>query len=109
MGALNQRLYPNLLQSIDSSTLSGSYQDLGVPLANASRIIKFTNNSTVDVTISWDGVNDHEILPKGSFVLLDAAANREASQICEVPQGTQFFVKGSAGTGLIYLSSYFTR
>ena len=109
MGSLQQRLYPNPLQSIDSATFTGSYQALGSSLANASRIIKITNNSTKDVTVSWDGINDHEFVPAGSFILLDASANREVSDICEVSQGTQILVKGSAGTGLVYLSSYYAR
>ena len=109
MGSLQQRLYPNPLKSIDSASFTGSYQTLGIPLENACRIIKLTNNSTVLVTVSWDGINDHEILPPGSFVLLDASANKENSGVCEISQGTQFLVKGAAATGLVYLSSYFTR
>lgn len=109
MGSLQQSLYPNPLRSIDSSTFTGSYQALGSTLPNASRIIKITNNSTVLITISWDGVNDHEILPPNSFLLLDVSSNKEVSSICEIPQGTQFLVKASAGTGLVYLSSYFAR
>lgn len=109
MGSLQQRLYPNPLSSINSASFTGSYQLLGTTLPNACRIIKLTNNSNVAVTISWDGVTDHEILPAGSFVLLDASANKENSGICEISQGTQFLVKGSAGTGSVYLSSYFTK
>lgn len=109
MGSLNQRLYPNPLKSIDSASFTGSYQTLGIPLENACRIIKLTNNSTVDVTVSWDGINDHEILPAGSFLLLDVSSNREMSNVCEISQGTQFLVKGSAGTGSVYLSSYYAR
>ena len=109
MGSLQQRLYPNPLKSIDSASFTGSYQALGTALENAVRIIKLTNNSTVLVTVSWDGINDHEILPAGSFLLLDASANKENSGVCEISQGTQFLVKASAGTGSVYLSSYFTR
>lgn len=106
---LSQNLYPNPLKSIDSATFTGSYQALGTALENSCRIVKFTNTSTVNVTVSWDGINDHEILPLGGFLLLDVSANKEKADICEIPKGTQFLVKGSAGTGLVYLSSYFAR
>lgn len=106
---LSQNLYPNPLKSINSATFTGSYQALGTSLENSCRIVKFTNTSNVSVTVSWDGVNDHEILPASSFLLLDVSANREKADICEIPKGTQFLVKGSAGVGLVYVSSYFTR
>lgn len=102
-------IYPDVLRSIDSATLTGSYQQVGANLTNPARIIKFTNLSTVTVTISWDGINDHEILPTGGFVLLDISTNKETSQILEISANTPFFVKGSAGTGLIYISNYFAR
>ncbi len=104
---LSSRLYPNGLKSIDSATFTGSYQAVGTALTHSVRIIKFTNNSNVLVTLSWDGVNDHEALPAGSFLLLDVSANREMSQFFEIANGTQFYAKGSAGTGLLYISSYF--
>lgn len=103
----NTRLLPEVLRSIDSSTFTGSYQAIGTVLANPSRLVKFTNVSTKSVSISWDGSNDHEILPAGSFVLLDIATNKEEMSSCYIAAGTQFYVKGAAGTGLVYLSTYY--
>jgi hypothetical protein len=107
MSYLSCKIYPEVLRSIDSATLTGIYFALGAPLLHPSRLIKFTNTSNVTVTISWDGINAHEILPAGGFVLLDISANKESSDILEIQEGTQFYVSGPAGTGLIYLSSYF--
>jgi hypothetical protein len=72
-------------------------------------MIKLTNNSNQLVTVSWDGTADHEILPPGSFILIDVSANKEVTGICEIAVGIQFYVKGTAGTGSVYLSSYFAR
>jgi len=90
------------LRSINSTTLTGSYQALGTPLANASYKLKLVNNSTSLVTISIDGINDIDVAPASSFWLYDedVTQNHEG-----VPAGTQIYVKGSAGTGLIYLVS----
>jgi hypothetical protein len=107
MGTFNVRITPDTLRSIDSATLSGSYQAVGTALTNPARIIKFTNNSTSFTTISWDGVNDHEVLPAGSFTLLDVSANKEVQNYCEIAVGTTFYVKGSAGVGSVYVSVYY--
>jgi len=107
MGSLSSRLYPEPLRSVAASTFSGAYVTLGTPFVHSIRIMKLTNNANVDVTVSWDGINDHEYLPAGSFLLLDVATNKEASVTFEIAQNTQLSVKGSAGTGSVYLSAYY--
>lgn len=109
MPALSTVILPDPLRSIDSASFTGSYQALGVPLTHGARIIKFTNASSVPTTISWDGVHDNEYLPANSFVLIDVSGARENSQFLEVQSGTQFYIKGSSGTGLFYLSVYYGR
>ena len=91
------------LRSFDSSTLSGSYQALGTPLIHPSYILKFVNNSSVVVTISIDGINDIDVLPAMTVSLYNEGKTGLSSQFPSVPARTQFYVKGSAGTGLIYL------
>lgn len=93
------------LRSIDSSTLTGSYQALGTPLLHPSYILKLVNNSTSLVTISIDGSTDIDVAPANSFWLYDVDEGNSSHEA--IPQGTQVFVKGSAGTGLIYLVSQF--
>lgn len=107
MPQIHLRVLPETLRSRDSATFTGSYQTLGSPLSNTSRIIKVTNDSTVDVTFSWDGTNDHEFIPAGSFILLDFTANRAWDAVLVVAAQTQFYVSGAAGTGSVYLSSYY--
>lgn len=94
------------LRSIDSATFTGSYQALGTPLTHPSYICKLVNNSTVLVTISIDGTNDMDIAPASSFWLYDEA-KYSAPSIQFLPKGTQFYVKGSAGTGSVYLVSQY--
>ena len=104
MAAQSQTLAFGTLQSLDTSGLSGSYLFLG-QLSYPARIIKITNNSTVDVTVSTDGTTDMDIVPLGSFVLYDIGTNKGTSAPCtDFANGTSFFVKGSAGTGSVYLT-----
>lgn len=102
--AYTKQLQYETLKSIDSATFTGSYQALGTALTHPAAIIKMVNNSNVLVTVSIDGTNDVDVLPANSFWLYDCVTNR-ASSVDAVfhPQGRQFYVKGSAGVGLVYL------
>ena len=103
----SQRISWENLRSIDSATLTGSYQNLGTPLQHPGYIVKMVNNSTVLVTISIDGINDVDVLPANSFWLYDEGKVGRDSAFPALPQGTQIMVKGSAGTGSIYLVSQY--
>lgn len=101
---------PDILRSIDSAVFSGAFLPVGTPLQFPVRLIKFVNLSNVNVLISWDGVNNHEILPLGTAFTIDGSANRESSSnVWEIQSGTQFYVQGSPGTGFIYISCYYGR
>lgn len=101
------RLAWETLRSIDSATFTGSYQSLGTPLAHPSYICKLVNNSTVLVTISIDGSTDVDIAPAGSFWLYDEGKVGASSNFPALPKGTQFYVKGSLGSGSVYLVSQY--
>lgn len=96
------RLLPEDLRSISSGTFTGTYQTLGTPLDHEIRLLKFVNNSNVDVTVSWNGTDDHDFLPASSAVIYDVTANKSAisgvGQL-NIAAQTQFYVSGSAGGG----------
>lgn len=102
-----QRIAWETLRSRDSATFTGSYQTLGGPLLFPGYIVKLVNNSTVLVTISIDGINDMDVAPAGSFWLYDESKAGLSSSNPALPQGTQILVKGSAGTGSVYLVSQY--
>lgn len=105
-----RRLTYEPLRSIDSATFTGSYQTLGSPLDHPSAIIKLVNNSTVLVTISIDGAEDFDVAPANSFWLYDNTANsKHETDSIFVAKGTQYYVKGSAGTGLVYLAVQYIK
>lgn len=102
-----QRIAWETLRSIDSSTFTGSYQAVGTPLLHPGYIVKLVNNSTVLVTISIDGINDMDVAPGNSFWLYDEGKSGNSSFMPALPQGTQIMVKGSAGSGSVYLISQY--
>ena len=100
-------MLPEVLRSIDSATFTGAYQVIGAITTKPLRIVKFVNNSNTLVTVSWDGVHDHDILPAASFFLYDITTNHsnvEGTQGQYIRKGTQFYVKGAAGVGSVYLA-----
>jgi len=108
MPAVKNKLAFEALRSIASSTLTGSYQNLGSVTANPIRIFKLTSTSSTDVTVSYDGgITDHEYLPAGSFLLIDVTSDRTWDCEFALAANVQVAVKGTAGTGNIYLSTYY--
>ena|SRR6185436_14603758 len=99
----SKQLTYDTMRSRDSATFTGSYQTLGSVFTHPASIVKIVNNSNVLVTISIDGVNDHDILPANSFFLYDETANSPHTENVYMRSGTQFYAKGSAGIGLVYL------
>jgi hypothetical protein len=98
-----QRLDWEAMRSIDSATFTGSYQNLGTPLANPAYKLKIINNSTVAVTVSNDGINDKDIVVANSFIIYDEGVTGQNGTFPAVPEGTQIMVKGAAGVGSVYL------
>lgn len=102
--AYTKQLKYETLRSIDSATFTGSFQALGTATTHPATIVKLVNNSSVDVTVSIDGTNACDFCPAGGFFLYDCTSNLpHGTDAIFIPQNTQFLVKGSAGTGLVYL------
>jgi hypothetical protein len=104
--SFKERITWEQLRSVNAASLTGSYVKIGGPLLFPSFVLRFVNNSNVLVTISLDGINDYDVIPANSFVLYDEDTSGNPTPE-GVPQGTQFYVNGSAGTGSIYLVSLY--
>jgi len=108
--AVKNIVLPIPLSSINSSTFSGAYQLLSgaAGITNACIILRIVNNSTMDVTVSYDGTNDHDyVLTKTTRDIQFQTNALPQSNSCSLAQGTKIYVKGSAGVGLVYLSGFY--
>jgi hypothetical protein len=109
------RISWEIIRFFDSSTISSSatYYNVGGPLLFPSYKLKMFNNSDILVTVSIDGINDHDVAPSTSFWLYDESqALISLSNSPAVPSGTQISVRypdyvATPGTGLIYLVSQY--
>jgi len=108
MAAKNSVL-PIGLTTFDSSGLTGAYQAINAAgLPNPCFFIRIVNDSDADVTLSYDGTNNHDFLAAGQVLEINAQSNhRQSTGAANFAQGTRVSVTGSAGTGLIYLSGYY--
>lgn len=97
------KILPETLRVIDSATFTGAYQTIGSALTHPACLVKFVNDSNVLVTVSWDGINDHDILPQNSFALYDITSDTQREEGLYIAEGTQFYVKGAVGAGSVYL------
>lgn len=108
--AFTNKALPIALSSIDSATFTGAYQLLSATagLPQACTQLHIVNNANVDITISYDGTNDHDFLLAATDreLYFEANALPNAFVAC-LAKGTKVYVKGSMGTGLVYLSGWY--
>jgi hypothetical protein len=85
-----------------TAPFTGSYQAF-TALAHPAYKLKLVNNSTSLVTVSFNGADDFDVAPANSFWLYDESIIGQNGQLPAVPQGTIVSIKGTAGTGSVYL------
>ena len=108
--AYKNKVLPIPLTSIDSATFTGAYQLLAGAggITNPCIMLHIANNSNVSVTISYDGVHDHDFLLADSQRELNFQTNANSQNwAASLAQGTQVYVKGAAGMGSVYLSGFY--
>jgi hypothetical protein len=98
--AYTTRIAWETLRTLDSSTLTGGYDVFGTPTTHQAYKIKMVNLSNKTVTVSVDGTTDIDVCPTLGFWLYDETVTQNHEGL---PTNTQFYVKGTAGTGNIYL------
>lgn len=108
--AVKNSVFAVPLHSLASTGFSAAYAIINTGgLTQPCWMICLTNNSDEDATISYDGTNDHEFIPKGTSREFYAQASSQPNNfIANFPKGLVVYAKGSAGmAGSIYLSGYY--
>lgn len=89
------------------------YQAVGTSLENPALILKLYNGTDVNLLISQNGADDHDLLPAGSSFTLDLNANQGPFNGLFLAKGQQIYVKALTGalptSGAFYLTSLFRR
>jgi hypothetical protein len=108
MSIVGQRIRFEPIRSLAFGSISGAYAKVGTPFVNAVRCIIVDNFTNANMTISFDGINDHMVVFSSSSKIIDYASNRvgPVDQL-EQSAGTQVYVKqttGAPSSGSIYVS-----
>jgi len=105
---LAMRLYPETLRTLAYTSISVAYAGIGSALANPSRILYIVNTTDVLLTYSFDGVNDHFVIPSQAFVILDVSSNMSLpGGSMTIAQGQRIYVKGAPSLGSTYMSTFY--
>src|SRR5690606_11232860 len=100
---------PLMLSSILSSAVTAMYAPLnGTGFSQSPFFLRIINASSAAITVSYDGVNDHEFIAANSVFELPCQANSQpGAYMALFPKNTIVYLKGAAGTGNVYLSGYY--
>lgn len=88
------RLIVDPVHSLAAGSIGAAYMGIGPAFDHSGRMV-FVNNLTDDVlTFSYDGVNDHFILPVYTSLLLTVDWNRDdVDDYLALPLGGRLYVK----------------
>lgn len=98
------RLAIEPLRTLAFGSISGTYAGIGIALMFPSRKLLIQNYTNAQLTFSDDGVNDKFVLASGVQLLLDEALNHQGDYTAV---GTRFYVKGTAASGAVYVSTWY--
>lgn len=99
------------LRSRLGTSITTGYQIVGTAFANPIRILKFFNQTDKALLISYNGVDDHDIIETKGYFILDVMANKADESVFYAAQGDAVYIKvlGVAvpTTGSLYVSTYY--
>ena len=104
----------NRIQAIQLTTFNAAGLLAAYQVVNATgldfpcSILRINNASNTAITISYDGVTDHEYLAANQVLQLEPQTNSQPSaNVSLFAKGMFVYVKGTAGVGTIALSGYY--
>lgn len=96
------------LSTFNAAALLAGYQALNTGLDEACFLIIINNDSNTDVTISYDGVTDHDYISSNETKSISSQTNAQPNAYAALfAKHMPVYVKGVAGVGTITLSGYY--
>lgn len=109
MSSLSVRLKFEPLRSAAFGAIAAGYSAVGSALANPIHQFKIDNLTDAILIFSFDGINDHFVLPPNGFFLSDITSNKAVSQAFFIAEGSILYVKrsGIPTSGAVYFSAMY--
>lgn len=102
------------LTNFNAASLTNNYQAINSSgISNQCFLLRIINDSTANITISYDGINDHDHLAGTAASIpretleVPLSQNSSSSGLILFAKGTIVYIKGTAGIGTIYLAGYY--
>jgi len=107
----SNRLYPIELVYFDATTLTNAYQCINDDgIERPCNILRFISTSDVAIMISYDGINDHDVIRRLTAVDINAQLNKQPNGFVSLfAKGTKIYVKyilGAAKSGYLRITGY---
>lgn len=96
------------LSTFNAAALGAAYQALSTGLDEACFMIIINNDSNTDITISYDGITDHDYVSNNETRTLASQTNAQPNAMAALfPKYMPVYIKGVAGVGTVTLSGYY--
>lgn len=98
-------------RSIGFAAIGVGYSGVGTAAAHPIRQFKIDNLTDALLQFSFDGVNDHFVMPANSFFLDDLTSNKALGPNFVLPEGTRLYVKqiDAATSGSVYYTIVYAK
>lgn len=109
MSLKSNRLAAEELRSLAHGAIGAGFTAVGGQLEHSARIVRIQNLTNAELIFSYNGLTDNEILPAGSFLVLDVTANKSLNDIYVLATGSTIYARQSAvpTSGAVYVSIYY--
>ncbi len=88
--------------------IDGTLRLVGTNFTHPLRLLKIVNTTNALITISYDGINDHDILPTNGFLLYDFTSNRSnASASLTMANRGGVWVSGTPTAGSVFVTALY--
>ena len=82
------------LRSLGFASIGVGYVAVGSAFSNPVRILKVTNFTDANLIISFNGIDDHDVVAANGFYLYDFGTNKSTSGgLLEQPAGERVYVR----------------
>jgi hypothetical protein len=96
------------VRSLGFASINGTLAGVGTELAHPARCVYILNNTDKILSFSFDGINDHIILPALGYWFWDIASNQSLNRGWYLAEGERLYVKALAAGNPTLGSVYFT-